>query len=183
MGDINWNYLTVFNKSNDFNNIFSYFSCFKNIIRSWYISCQIFFREVFWFIIIFLIPALVSAWSLIATTHQNQIINKYLISFGYVLSFFLIIVASLICVIFFQRYMLTRYLLVSGECKKTRQAIKLSIKIMKNKKLDYIFLLMSFLGWIISCLFIVPIFFVLPYIKITSALYSRYIVEEYNNNN
>lgn len=180
MGEINWSYLTIYQKTNDFSNIFNYFSCFKNILKSWYVSCQIFFRKIFWSIIIFFIPMLVSAWSLLATTHQNLVANKYLISFGYILSFFLIIISSLICLIFFQRYMLTRYLLVSGECKKTREAIKLSIKIMKNKKLDYIFLLISFSGWIISCLFIVPIFFVFPYVKITIALYSRYIIEEYN---
>lgn len=181
IGDLFWNYTTIYSINNDFYNIFHYYSSLKKILKSWNISIQIFMRKTFWTIILLLPSVVIGSWSIYATIYQHEVYNKILITFGYILSLLLTIVAIIIRIIFLQRYFLTRYLIVSGECKKVRQAIKLSIKIMNGKKIDCISLLLSFLGWVVPCVFIIPIFFVLPYIKMSLALYSRYLLEDYKN--
>ena len=182
MGFMLWNFKTIYKENNEFITIFYYFSSLKNILKSLFVSLQIFIRKIIWTVIIFLPPTAVGSWAVIATIYQNKITNKFLIPFGYILAICLLIASSITCIIFFQRYILTRYLIVSGECQKIREAIKLSIKIMSNKKMDYILLILSFFFWIISCIFIIPIFFVYPYIKISITLYSRYVIEDYFNN-
>lgn len=180
-GDLFWNYSTIHGMDNDFYIIFNYYSTLKKILKSWCISIQIFIRKFFWVSILLLPSIVIGWWSTYATIYQHDVYDSILINFGYILSLLLAIVSIIICVIFLQRYFLTRYLIVSGECTKVRQAIKLSIKIMNGKKIDFILLLLSFSGWILSCILIIPIFFVFPYIKISLTLYSRYLVESYKN--
>ena len=208
MGETSWYCKTIFHQNNSFLTIFSYFSSFKNVIKCWYISIQIFIRKIIWSIIIFLPSILLITWTIFASLHQNLVSSTYLISFGYILSILLIISSIVTCIIFFRRYLLTRYLITSGQCKTVRQAIKLSIKIMKGQKLNYIFLIVSFFLWImlififlISLIYfirnntysyhILSLFmlcittlitsFIYSYINISSTLYSRYVCEYYYN--
>ncbi len=185
MGYVYWNYLTVFNKDdNGFLSIFNYFSSFKGIFKSLYVSLQIFIRKFFWCQIIFLPAELVGMWSLFATVNQNQIMSKYLIPFGYILTLCLLIAGLITCLIFFQRYALTRYLIVlqqdSEEQLTVRKAIKLSKKIMKNHKTDYLLFVISFAFWFVLSSLVLPLFFILPYQSLSLTLYSRYLVEKYH---
>ena len=51
------------------------------------------------------------------------------------------------------------------------QAIKLSKKIVAGNRTELFVLDLSFLGWSMLCVFIIPIIYVLPYIQTTQALY------------
>ena len=181
MGDVLWNYSVIAKKDNDFFDLFYYYSKLKLILLSWNISIQIFFRKLFWAIIIFLPSVIIGTLStyLIYTDISQY---KVLMSFGYILCICLAVISIITCMIFFKRYSLIRYLMISGECTKVRNAVKVSTKIMKGKKFNYLIFLLSFLGWILSCVFIIPIFFVLPYIKMSMNLYARYLVEDFNIN-
>ncbi len=181
-GIVDWNYSVISDKNSDFLNIFSYFSSFKKVLLSWYISLQLFLRKIFWTILIFSPSILIFSWSILATVYQNKVNNKVLIPFGYILALCLAIIAFVICLIFLQRYALARYLIISGECNKVRKAIKLSIKIMNGKKAEYLWLICSFIGWFLTCIFVLPLFFVLPYFNISLTLYYRYLIEQFNYN-
>lgn len=179
MGEIKWKYRTINQEENNFSVMFDYFTTFKNILRSWYISLQIFIRKIIWMIIIYMPVTILTAWCVLATENQNYVKDTYLIGFGYILSIFLFIYSTIMIVIFFRRYLLTRYLIVSGECKTVRQAIKESIKMMKNQKINYIILVFSYIWWYVLCIFAISIFFVYPYLSISSTLFERYVVESY----
>lgn len=180
MGYVYWNYRAVFKQENNFLHIFNYFSSGRYILKSFWLSVQIFVRKLFWFVILFFPAVAVGAWTLLATINQNQVASRYLISFGYILTLCLTILGFVISLIFFRRYSLTRYLLVSDDNMKVREAIKLSIKIMKTKKMDYLLLILSFWGWFLLVPFVLPLFFVVPYMSFSMTLYSRYLVEGHN---
>lgn len=71
-----------------------------------------------------------------------------------------------------KRYTMTDAVIFDGKEKDSLKAIEKSIKIMEGNTLKYSLYCLSFLGWMLSCLLVLPIFYVLPYK--TMAKYSFY---------
>lgn len=71
-----------------------------------------------------------------------------------------------------KRYTMTDAVIFACKEKDSLKAVEKSIKIMEGNTLKYSLYCLSFLGWFLSCLLIVPIFYVLPYK--TMAKYSFY---------
>lgn len=53
--------------------------------------------------------------------------------------------------------------------------LRASEDLMDGHKLEYFLLQLSFLPWILLCVFIVPLFYVVPYISATNAAYYEYL--------
>ena len=50
-------------------------------------------------------------------------------------------------------------------------ALKMSKEMMDGHKWEYFVLILSFIGWILLCVFIIPIIWVIPYIQTTQVMY------------
>lgn len=78
-----------------------------------------------------------------------------------------------------KRYTMTDAVIFTFKEKDSLKAIEKSIKIMEGNTLKYSVYCLSFFGWILSCVLVIPIFYVLPYK--TMAKYSFYSL--YSNPN
>lgn len=71
-----------------------------------------------------------------------------------------------------KRYSMCNAVIFSGEQKDSLKIIEKSIEIMDGQMIRYAFYCLSFAGWVLSCLLIIPAVYVLPYKKMSS--YSFY---------
>ncbi len=71
-----------------------------------------------------------------------------------------------------KRYTMTDAVIFACKEKDSLKAIEKSIKIMEGNTLKYSLYCLSFFGWLLSCLLVIPVFYVLPYK--TMAKYSFY---------
>ena len=56
------------------------------------------------------------------------------------------------------------------------EALRASKELMDGHKLEYLLLQLSFLPWMLLCVFILPMFYVVPYISATNAAYYDYLL-------
>jgi uncharacterized membrane protein len=54
---------------------------------------------------------------------------------------------------------------------KTMDVIKKSWNMMNGHKADFFELILSFIGWFLLCLFIIPMIYVIPYFILTVAIF------------
>ena len=71
-----------------------------------------------------------------------------------------------------KRYTMTDAVIFACKEKDSLKAIEKSIKIMEGNTLKYSLYCLSFFGWVLSCVLVLPLFYVLPYK--TMAKYSFY---------
>ncbi len=102
------------------------------------------------------------------TANLSAVIS-FLKVFSFVLVWFIMI-----------RYYLAPVLFVANDDIEPAEAMHMSTIISKKSAADFIFLMLSFLGWIILSVFVVPIIFTVPYIITAYLVHSRFAVAEYN---
>lgn len=108
-------------------------------------------------------------------------IAYYLYSEGSILPavFYILIAGSSVLLSFcifmwriaFSRYNASPYYACLNRDITTEKAIKKSISFTDGVLRESVFLESSFLGWLFSCLTVVPIFYVIPYFRISKALF------------
>lgn len=76
------------------------------------------------------------------------------------------------------RYSAAPYYFCLDDKKRINRAIKKSIQFTDGSLGDGVVLEYSFVGWILSCIFIVPFLYVLPYIKLCKAIYTVEAVQD-----
>lgn len=89
--------------------------------------------------------------------------------------------AQVFTLIYAIRFYIAPVLLVADENMDPLEAINMSEVIAKKTGLDFVTLIFSLLGWIISCVFIMPLPFVLPYVLMCYVVHTRFAVDEYND--
>ena len=78
-------------------------------------------------------------------------------------SFILFIIGSAFLYITLKRYSMTSAIIFSCDEKDSLKIIEKSIEIMNGKSISFSLFNISFWGWALSCLMLVPIIYVLPY--------------------
>lgn len=66
---------------------------------------------------------------------------------------------------------LCNYIIIDNKKLNAKEVLKKSWEMMNGHKWEYFIYILSFFGWILLCVFIVPLYFVLPYMEITFALF------------
>ena len=99
---------------------------------------------------------------------------EYAIIFTKTLSIAIISVVSL-------RYYIAPVLFVSNEEIDAMEAIYMSSVISKKSTLDFIYLIFSFLGWILLSIFALPLVFIFPYMLTSYLVHTRFVIAEYNS--
>jgi uncharacterized membrane protein len=162
--------------------IFSFFSSFRLFLKTIWMAVNLFFRSLFWAILL-LIPGILSV--IIST----QISNNYQLSskpnamlIGALLNIFgvlLIIVGVIFLALILQKYFLAKYIFIQNNNKKVRECVKFSILMMNGHKKDILLFRISFIGWflLIPITLFVGSLYVLPYQATSLASYARYIIQ------
>ena len=75
------------------------------------------------------------------------------------------------------RYALAKYAVAADDDISAWKAIGYSVKLTKDRRLDFLILEISLLGWRILDFLILPRLFTTPYILTVYSLYARYLIE------
>ncbi len=68
-------------------------------------------------------------------------------------------------------YTMTFYIFCDNQSIGAEECLKQSRELIKGYKLNYFGFCLSFLGWALLCVFIIPMVWVVPYITVSQALY------------
>ena len=161
--------------------IFKYFSSKKDYLRALKMSVLLTGNALFAGILFF-IPAIFA--ELIANGKlftlfgaQIPIWAASIMPVAYILKS-----AAIVFTIFIMlKYYMAPFLMAANEEMDPLEAIHMSKIISFNSKWNFISLVLSFTGYILACLLIVPIVFVLPYFNASYSAHCRFAVTFYNN--
>ena len=93
---------------------------------------------------------------------------------------FLKVLAEVILFFVMLKYYMAPVLFVADDNMDSGEAMHMSATISKKTAIDFIYLGLSFIGWIILSLFIIPLIFTIPYVIISYLIHIRFAVAEYN---
>lgn len=129
-----------------------------------------FFLGVAWSVVYLLPCAVMGGIFVYAVKYEEFNRNLFITLFASTVILFFIGISFLY--ITMKRYTMTDAVIFAYKEKDSLKAIEKSIKIMEGNTLKYSLYCLSFFGWLLSCLLVLPIFYVLPYK--TMAKYSFY---------
>lgn len=93
----------------------------------------------------------------------------------------ILIVFAIVALLFYMlRFYIAPILFVADEEMNVMETLHMSTVISRKSSLDFIYLITSFIGWIIISVFVIPLIFTLPYIITAYAVHTRFAVAEYN---
>lgn len=178
-----WYYRLCGGESCEVIDLFDCFSGVKRYFGALWLEANLFVRRLLWTLVFLCVPesvclcgmAILSGkWMAEELSVQvTSIIGGLLLIAGGVLFF----AAAIFSAVFLKRYALARYLYVSEEGCGVRKSIKQSVYFMKNRKSELFVFDLSYIGWLMLCVFIIPAFYVIPYYMASRALYARVLIE------
>lgn len=134
------------------------------------VSMLKFFLSVAWSAF-YLAPCIVTGVTLYySIVSGNYTFNVMLTLF--VASLILFIVGAGFLYVTLKRYSMCNYVIFTNDETDSIKIIAKSIELIEKNTVKYAVYSLSFIGWIFSCVLIIPVFYVLPYIKM--AKYSFY---------
>ncbi len=154
--------------------VFDFFSSFRMYLRAVIMDLLIFLRLLLQAIILFL-PCVV----LIAFSPETGDYRVLVLLLGYLMG----IGAAVAMIPAVLRYYMAGYILVNDNEISPTGAIKKSVKMTKGTKGSYFILLLSFIGWWLLCIFVLPVMYVLPYIEAARAHYAHFVMQQYAKKN
>lgn len=93
---------------------------------------------------------------------------------------FLRSLAVILLILYMIKYYMAPLFFVADENMDSAECFHMSTVISKKTSLDFSFLLISFWGWILLSMLIIPLIFTLPYMITSFAVHFRFAVAEYN---
>lgn len=179
LGYKSWYYRSCGGENDNLLQLFTYFSSFKLYFRAFFYSIGLFIRKVFW-LTFFSLPGagLIGVLSYYAyylkalTDHTSQILAGAGICFGC----FLLLAGWLMLAVFFQRYALAPYYLAEG--RGPHAAFRKSVSATNGSVAKLFFFKLSFFGWWILCLLVLPVLYVNPYRNTAFAIYAKYLIQK-----
>ena len=75
------------------------------------------------------------------------------------------------------RYFLAQYLFIIDDEADPNECLKSSWRMMKGNMMKVIELILSFILWLISCVLIIPIFYVMPYMMVSEAICAKWLID------
>jgi len=125
---------------------------------------------LFWYIL-FLLPCAGGAVSAFLLWRKS--VSVFVFAAVAVCIIALALIGLLFAFIVTQRYALAYYSLFDDQTASTGKAIKESKRIMAGNERRLARLKLSFIPWFLSCVFVLPIFYVAPYYKLSTTAFCR----------
>lgn len=176
LGITRWYYHLTDCQSEDILSIFFCFSTKKMFLRSLWLRILVVVRMALWAVVLYLLPCglgVVGYWLMQRSSTKLETLTVVLCFLGAVVLF---TIATIFFFIILNGYTLTKYYILDGKTT-ARQSIKQSLKAMKGFKTDLFLFYLSFFFWVLSCVAVVPLLYVVPYFSTSKALFARYLME------
>lgn len=146
----------------------------RYIIKAYFLSLSVLFRTIM-ITLFYCIPGITALmYSIFVFSNEGVFSAQKYATIG--LSVVFIILGCVFGFINTRKFFLVKYLFIENPREKTRKLIKASKQhLKKNKALVSIFYF-SFIPLFLSCIFILPIFYVVPLFSSAKAVYARYLI-------
>ncbi len=138
---------------------------FRQVVTSAMVNILKFFLTIAWSVLYFLPCAVVSATFVYYIKGDNVSIELLITLFISMLVLFLI--GTVFLYVTLKRYSMCNAVILSTSEKDCLKVIEKSIELMEGKAITYAFYRLSFIGWIFSCLLLIPAIYVLPYVTMS----------------
>lgn len=126
---------------------------------------------------VYFLPCLVVALLLIYSyRYENYGMNVSLTLF--VASILLFLIGASHFFVTLKRYSMCTAIILKDQQENPLKIIADSIGVMENHSVEYSLYCLSFVGWIVSCIFLLPLFYVLPFINMSKWCYMENIKKE-----
>ena len=174
-------------KRKETDNAFEFFKyTFNDFARAWCVTGRILLKLIVPLIIVgisliaIVILAVFVAMSAIAGNESALVVS----SFGYLIvmvalfiGYIWLIVRGLLCV-------LSTYIAIDNPQMSAKETVDLSVKLMKGNRLKYIFLSLSFIGWMILSILTLGIgfIFLFPYMSVAMAFFYENLAGKVKSN-
>lgn len=90
------------------------------------------------------------------------------------------VISSIVVFFVLARYYIAPVIFVADDNIDAQEAMHMSTIIAKKSAMDFYYLILSFFGWFLLCVTVVPIIFVLPYFIVSYLVHVRFAIAEYN---
>ncbi|MBR4909780.1 MAG: DUF975 family protein [Clostridia bacterium] len=98
----------------------------------------------------------------------------------WVLTTVMYILAIITFLLIMLKYYLAPFLMAANENMEPLEAMHLSKTISAGRKGDFLILVLSFIGYIIACAFVIPMIFIFPYFAASYSVHCHFAVAAYN---
>ncbi len=160
--------------------VFYYFSKISLFLKALKLTLKLAIRLVISYLIFYL-PVIVI--SVISKPEFYRIINTPIPIWSQNLSYLVKIISSFsfaLVMVSIIKFYLAPILVIANEEIDLDEAIYMSRVISNGSLMDFVFLFISLIGWIVLSLFFVPLIFTLPYFVMCYVVHCKYSIKHYN---
>ena len=180
MGALRSYWRIIWDSDDTIDSLFYYFVSAKNYKRVAKLVFSLLLRAVL-VGVLSLIPAfLVEFFSKAEVYEYFGMSTPAWISNLWIVSGFLKVAAVILLAAVMLKYYLSFFLVVADEEMDVYEAIHKSTLLSRATSIDFLGLLLSFFGWILISLTVIPLIFTLPYFLTTYLVHARFTVANYN---
>ena len=183
MGLLYWFFSVVNGDSPAFSESFFFFERAKKYFKSIGLYVTIAARSILWAVPFYILPTATTilSYGLINKTYRiaadNDRVNSAIGSMLMVFSVFLFVLVTILYAIYINRYALAVYIYFGNMDLGIHSIIKTSVKYTNGERLNLFLFQLSFIGWCILSLLVIPAFYFLPYYYTSFSMYARYLTE------
>lgn len=180
-GALRWFWFSVHNAEVPISEVFCYFSSGREYAKAISLSFRIFIRIVAILVVCYL-PSII-----ITVIRQPELYNlfgfamPYFVSSLWALNSVLELFGTILSAILLLRYFAAPILMINDINVSPQEALHLSVIISKQANGRTLGFLLSFVGWGLLALLVVPLLYVFPYFLACYAVYCKYLIANYNN--
>lgn len=180
LGGLRSFWLIMRDQKNVLQEVLYYFSSVENYFRAIKLFTSLIFKML-WMGIPLIIPSIITDALSSAKVYEFFQLSAPAWSSNFsVVSVFLKIAAGVILIFLMLKYYLAPFLIIADEQMDVQEAIHKSTVLAKASGIDFVFLFLSFIGWIILSLFVIPLIVTVPYFMVSYMVHSRFSVANYN---
>lgn len=177
LGELGWYYEAGKHQQEGIASIFEYFGSVKLYLRSVLLNLAIGLRVALVGLLLLLPATLCFATGAYLWQNGSDPFEKMLILGIFLGGVVLMAVGLLFSLIYQKRYFVAPYLVVSHLEITIGKALKTSVAATKGRQCSLVLFDLSFIGWYLLSLLVLPLLFVRPYLGVARGLYARYLIE------
>lgn len=177
LGVVRWYCGVTYGSQEDISLIFTFFESPYQVFRALWATLQVSLRSLLWAVLLFSPSFLLLGMSGNLNRQGSSPMDYTMATIGSLMGMLLFLFGGILLFICLQRYYLVPYLLCGDRKMKVSHAIRQSMQITYGYKTDLVLFHLSFFGWYLSNLLILPILYTLPYIYTSQAMMARYLME------
>lgn len=177
LGELSWYYEAGKHQQEGIASIFEYFGSLKLFLRSVLLNLAIGVRVALVAILLTL-PALICFVAGIYLWQGDTAPLEKMLTLGIFLGgAVLLAVGVLLTLIYQKRYFVAPYLVASQHEMSIGKALKASVIATKGRQCSLVLFDLSFIGWYLLSVLVLPLLFVRPYLGVARGLYARFLIE------